>query len=178
MKTVALISSLTFVVIFGTILVTSGMLGQTVRTQQQLAALQARPDRGGKDDRIYTPIAEERDRVQRQRELLGAARLQREVEEKRIDQVQQKLAAMIDTLAALQKRYDVTRDREAARLAKVYGAMKPAKAAPILSTLDLETVLQVMRGLKARQAARILSAMDPRLAAEISRRLSDPEGSS
>lgn len=177
MKTIALISSLTFVVIFGTILVTSGMLGQTVRTQQQLAALQQkhRPDR---DDRVYTPIAEERDRVQRQREMLAASRLQREVEERRIDQAQQKLAAMIDTLAALQRRYDVTRDKEAARLAKVYGAMKATKAAPILATLDLETVLQVMRGLKPKQAAKILSAMDPRLAAEISRRLNGPEGAS
>ncbi len=177
MKTIALISSLTFVVIFGTILVTSGMLGETLRTQRQIAALQQRQAQDP-DDPVYTPIALERDRVQRAREALAVEALSRDVEEKRIAQLQRKLAAMIDTLTVLQQRYNTGRDGEAAKLAKVYAAMKPAKAAPILSSLDLEIVIGVLRSMKERQAAKILASMDPRLAAEISARMSSGGGKS
>jgi flagellar motility protein MotE (MotC chaperone) len=50
--------------------------------------------------------------------------------------------------------------------------MKPAKAAPILETLDPQTVLEIVSRMKDRQAAKVLSSMNAGLASEISRRMS------
>jgi hypothetical protein len=57
------------------------------------------------------------------------------------------------------------------RLARIFAAMKPAEAAPVLSHLDdaqLEGILLAMQG---RNAAPILAEMDPERAASISRRV-------
>lgn len=51
-------------------------------------------------------------------------------------------------------------DQEAAdSLAKVYAAMKPADAAPILDKLDEATVLRIFRGMRAKQIGEILPLM-------------------
>ena len=57
------------------------------------------------------------------------------------------------------------------RLARIFAAMKPDEAAPVLSQLDdaqLEGILMAMQG---RNAAPILAAMDPARVASISRRV-------
>jgi len=54
----------------------------------------------------------------------------------------------------------------------MYEAMKPAKAAPILSSLDMEIILEIFDRMKEKPAAKILAYMDPGLAARISARLS------
>ncbi|MEZ4388759.1 MAG: hypothetical protein R3D98_14545 [Candidatus Krumholzibacteriia bacterium] len=61
-------------------------------------------------------------------------------------------------------------------MAKMYEAMKPAKAASILSTMDMEVTLAVLRRMKERPAAKILSFMDAGVAAQLSTRLSLQEG--
>lgn len=68
-----------------------------------------------------------------------------------------------DSLARAQQNYQ--------RLARIFAAMKPDEAAPVLSQLDdsqLEGILLAMQG---RNAAPILAAMDPERAASISRRV-------
>jgi len=79
---------------------------------------------------------------------------------------------MLTDLETLQLSYNQDRDAQAAKLSKVYEAMKPASAAPILASLDLDIVLQILANMKDRQAAKILANMTPELAAEISTRLS------
>ena len=75
-------------------------------------------------------------------------------------------------LEVKQQAYIEARERSAARLAKMYEAMKPAKAAPILAALDPDIVIEIMTRMKERQAAKILASMDAGLAAQISTRLS------
>jgi hypothetical protein len=68
-----------------------------------------------------------------------------------------------DSLARVTQNY--------ARLARIFAAMKPAEAAPVLAHLEdaqLEGVLLAMQG---RNAAPILAEMDPERAAAISRRV-------
>jgi len=54
----------------------------------------------------------------------------------------------------------------------MYEAMKPQQAAPIISALDLDIILDIMSRIKDRQAAKILAKMDPGLAAQVSTRMS------
>jgi flagellar motility protein MotE (MotC chaperone) len=63
-------------------------------------------------------------------------------------------------------------DREAAdSLAKVYAAMKPGDAAPILDKLDDATVLRIFRGMRAKQIGEILPLMSSDKAVLLTRSL-------
>jgi flagellar motility protein MotE (MotC chaperone) len=53
-------------------------------------------------------------------------------------------------------------------LAKIYQAMKPAKAAPVFAQLDLEVQYLVAKRMRERNTAMILAAMDPQAAARLS----------
>lgn len=53
-------------------------------------------------------------------------------------------------------------------LARIYQAMKPAKAAPVFSRLDLDVQYMVARRMRERSTAMILAAMEPAAAARLS----------
>ncbi|MDO9172623.1 MAG: hypothetical protein Q7W29_12425 [bacterium] len=178
MKTILIVSTLTFLVLFGTIIMTSGMLENVVKGR--LGELLA-PVTGGRDDELDETLgrlALERDALQRQREELVLRSAAFDVEQKAFDDAQLRLQALATEIRAAQGALDASHDVEIAKLAKVYEAMKPASAAPILASLDMDIVLEIMSRLKDRQAARILAFMTPALAAEISARMSPTGGNS
>jgi flagellar motility protein MotE (MotC chaperone) len=178
MKTILIVSTLTFLVLFGTIVMTSGMLENAVKGR--LGELLAPVTGGdGEDlDETLGRLALERDALQRQREELALRVSAMDVEQKAFDEAQARLQALATEIKAAQGSLDAAHDVEIAKLAKVYEAMKPASAAPILASLDMDIVLEIMSRLKDRQAARILAFMTPALAAEISARMSPQGGSS
>lgn len=55
------------------------------------------------------------------------------------------------------------------KLAKIYEAMKPREAAPILAKLDDDEVLEILMRMRQRNAASILSSMDSETAARLSK---------
>lgn len=57
------------------------------------------------------------------------------------------------------KKSSAASDEAAASLAKVYGAMKPADAAPILDQLDEATALRILTRMKEKQVGEILPLM-------------------
>ncbi|MBY0277109.1 hypothetical protein K2Z84_17385, partial [Candidatus Binatia bacterium] len=63
------------------------------------------------------------------------------------------------TLKAELKKSNAASDEAAASLAKVYGAMKPAEAAPILDQLDEATALRILTRMKEKQVGEILPLM-------------------
>ena len=110
------------------------------------------------------------------RSLLEAvARRQAELDEreKQLAAREQKLAlfetdvtAKVTSLEALEKRLadkvkasNVAMDNAAQSLAKVYAAMKPQEAAPILERLDEETVIRIFGRMKEKQIGEILPLM-------------------
>jgi flagellar motility protein MotE (MotC chaperone) len=112
----------------------------------------------------------------RTRELLGALeRRQAELEarERELDQraerleileedVTSKLTALEEIekrLAGAAKERRTGNAQAAESLARIYGAMKPAAAAPILDQLDDETVLTIFAGMKEKQVGEILPLM-------------------
>ena len=171
-KSIAIISTLTFLVIFGILLITNGLLQDTVR-EMNLGA-QAGGDEGDREATamIFANLARERDKLQRESEGLLGYRSMFEIEEKNLVAREQKILDMLAELKAAQHDYNIDRDAQATKLSKVYEAMKPTSAAPILASLDLDIVLQILANMKDRQAAKILANMNPGLAAEISTRLS------
>lgn len=53
-------------------------------------------------------------------------------------------------------------------LARVYQAMKPARAAPVFEQLDMDVQMQVAKRMRDRATAMILAAMTPKGAADLS----------
>ena len=169
MKSVIIISIVTFVLIFGGVVMVSHNLNQ-------VAMGGVLPDLAPEDykaaERVFLDMAVERDRIQQEKESLLTLRQAVSVQEKVLEQGRAHLEAIISKLDAKQTEYIEERERSAAKLAKMYEAMKPAQAAPIISALELDIVLDIMTRMKERPAAKILAHMDAGLAAQVSTRMS------
>lgn len=169
MKSVLIISALTFALIFGGVVLLS--------TQMKQAAVPAAgPELAATDyegaERVFHDMALERDRIQQEREELAVLQTATAAQQAILAQEREQLLAVIQQLEARQQAYAEERDQSAAKLAKMYEAMKPAQAAPIISALDLEIILDIMTRMKERPAAKILAHMDAALAAQVSTRMS------
>jgi flagellar motility protein MotE (MotC chaperone) len=169
MKSVLIISVITFVLIFGGVVVISSQLNKTATggVTPELA-----PDDYAAAERVFHDMAVERDRIQQDKEELLALRQTVAVQEQVLEQSRDGLLAVIKKLDQKQQEYVEERDRSATKLAKMYEAMKPNQAAPIISALELDVILDIMGRMKERPAAKILASMDAGLAAQVSTRMS------
>ncbi len=169
MKSVIIISVVTFILIFGGVLVMSGQLNKAAMT----AGL---PEMGPEDyeaaERVFRDMAIERDRIQQDKEELLTMGQAVAVQQQVLNLSREQLMIVIKKLETKQQEYIEERERSAVKLAKMYEAMKPAQAAPIMQALDMEIILDIMGRMKERQAAKILSKMDAGLAAQVSTRMS------
>lgn len=169
MKSVMIISVITFLLIFGGVMGVSMLLNNAAQTG-------GLPDMGPEDyeaaERVFADMARERDRIQQEKESLLALQSTVAVQEQVLAQSRTSLLEVIQKLEDRQKVYVEEKERSAVKLAKMYEAMKPAQAAPIMSSLDLEIILDIMGRMKERQAAKILARMDAGLAAQVSTRMS------
>ena len=169
MKSVLIISGITFVLIFGGVAVMSSQLSKAAMggTLPDLA-----PEDYEAAERVFQDMAIERDRIQQDKEELLNLRNAVAVQEQVLTMGREQLLEVIAKLDAKQQEYIAERENSAAKLAKMYEAMKPAQAAPIMSALDLDIILDIMIRMKERQAAKIMANMDPGLAAQLSTRMS------
>ena len=169
MKSVLIISVITFILIFGGVVVISSQLNKaaTGGVNPELSA-----DDYAAAERVFHDMAVERDRIQRDKEELLALSQSVAVQEQVLEQGRESLLAVIKKLDQKQQEYIAERENSAVKLAKMYEAMKPNQAAPIISALDLDIILDIMTRMKERQAAKILANMDAGLAAQVSTRMS------
>ena len=130
------------------------------------------PDDYEAAERVFRDMAMERDRIQQEKEELLALGQSVAVQEQVLNLSREQLLLVVKKLESRQQEYIEERERSAAKLAKMYEAMKPAQASPIMQALDLEIILDIMSRMKERQAAKILSKMDAGLAAQVSTRMS------
>jgi flagellar protein FlbB len=103
--------------------------------------------------------------ARRQAELDGRER-ELAAREERLRVFEQDVVAKVASLEEIEKRLQgrakaasAAVDAAAELLAKVYGAMKPADAAPILERLDEATVLSIFGRMKEKQIGEILPLM-------------------
>lgn len=148
------------------------------KAKSALDAVSRTPPLGGKRNVPTRGMAELLDSVTRRQSEL-------EVREQRLSEREQQLAlyekdvtgklAELEKLEGkLQEQADEARanSQEAAdSLAKVYAAMKPADAAPILDKLDDATVLRIFKGMRAKQIGEILPLMSSDKAVLLTRSL-------
>ncbi|MDF1749210.1 MAG: hypothetical protein P1V34_10095 [Alphaproteobacteria bacterium] len=83
------------------------------------------------------------------------------VVEARLADTQKNHEGIRDEIKQLVAKYEGLEDEESARLQRVYSNMKPKRAAAIFDTMELDTILSVIRGMSDRKLAPILEAMDP-----------------
>ena len=95
-----------------------------------------------------------------QREKTVAAREEKlALYEKDVTEKIAQLEQVGKTLKAELQKSNAASDEAAASLAKVYGAMKPGEAAPILDQLDEATALRILTRMKEKQVGEILPLM-------------------
>ena len=168
MKSVLIISVVTFFLIFGGLGMLSSQLGVSPTAEQPPLT----PVLDQDASLLMKGLDAERKLVRREKEELVSLRRAVAVQEQVLEEGRRELAAMIREIEDKQHVLSEERERAAVRLAKMYENMKPAQAAPILSALDMDILLDIMTRMKEREAARILANMDAGLAAQISTELS------
>jgi len=169
MKSIIIISVITFFMIFGGVVVLSTLLDDASQNGNE-------PELTATDyeaaERVFHDMAVERDRIQQEKEELLALKRSVTVQEQVLVQGRENILQTIRKLEAKQQEYIDERERSAAKLAKMYEAMKPKQAAPIMSSLDLEIILDILGRMKERPAAKILANMEAGLAAQVSKSMS------
>ena len=168
MKSVLIISVVTFFLIFGGLAILSSQLGGNSNVAQQVLD----PAKTLDTELVLKGLDAERALIRREKEELVTLRQAVAVQEQVLDEGRRELTAMIREIESKQRILGEGRERSAIRLAKMYENMKPAQAAPILSALDMDIILDILARMKEREAARILANMDTGLAARISTELS------
>ncbi len=168
MKSVLIISVVTFFLIFGGLAILSSQLGGN----SNVAQLVLDPATTLDTELVLKGLDAERALIRREKEELVTLRQAVAVQEQVLDEGRRELTAMILEIESKQRILGEGRERSAIRLAKMYENMKPAQAAPILSALDMDIILDILARMKEREAARILANMDTGLAARISTELS------
>jgi len=171
MKSVAIISTVTFLLIFG------GIAGLSLQLSKQTSADGPQdPSDAAAGQRLLASIELERDRLQVDREHLAGFEQSQAARAVLMNDVHTQLLGVVRQIEEKQTIYVAEQEAAAAKLAKMYEAMKPAKAAVILASMDMEVTLSVLKRMKERQAAKILAQMDAGMAARLSTRLSLQEG--
>jgi flagellar motility protein MotE (MotC chaperone) len=167
MKSVIVVSLMTFVLIFGGVAFISNQLNRDAGPDPELLAEQARLEG------LRVGVEAERAAIAREREDLRSLRAAASLQNRVLAAATAHLDSLVRVLENGERSDREDRERSAEHLAKVYENMKPAQAAPILGALEMETILDIMARMKERDAARILASMDADLAARISAGLSE-----
>lgn len=97
------------------------------------------------------------------------------VVEARLADTQKNLEGIRDEIQQLVAKYEGLEDEESARLQRIYSNMKPKNAAEIFDTMELDTILSVIRGMNDRKLAPILEAMDPNKAVIVTQEINARE---
>jgi flagellar motility protein MotE (MotC chaperone) len=170
MKTLLIGSTVSFLLIFGGVF----FFSQKMAKQNHPDAVGAELSAEDIDAAELSLMALEAERVQidndrsRLLDLRQGVSAQQSTLNEQLDNIQ----GAIQELKGEQRRYGEARAESAQKLAKMFDAMKPASAAPIFTSLDRDTALDILVRMKEKSAAKLLSAIEPSLAAQLSTKLS------
>ena len=166
MKSVIVVSVMTFALIFGGVaFISSQVSRESAPDPRLLTERQALEDMKIGLDMEMATASQVREHL---RGLQAASTTQAAL----LSGATTRLDSLVRTMENQRREWDQERERSAMHLAKVYENMKPGQAAPILGALEIQTVVDILGRMKERNAARILASMDAQSAAVISARLS------
>ena len=172
MRSVVLFSFLSFIVIFAATFVVTGVfqgLKAAYGARHEEAGSAAGPDSLSLERQSLQARAADLSRREGEIEdLQESLELERAV----LNEEFNKLSGLRSGIAAAAGQVEMARVHSLKKLSKVYEAMPPKDAAAILSGMDVDIVLEVLRNMKERPAAQVLAALDPGRAAALSNMLS------
>ncbi len=143
---------------------------ETVKMSEQMTTSARKDSIAAANSKVFQALQKERLEFTEERERLNDQRtrlemMQEEIQSQINDLLQER--KKLEQLVSRSDSLDMKRMRD---LAKVYGAMKPAEAAEILSTLSDSNVAKVLKMINDdRQKAKILAFMSREKAASISK---------
>lgn len=173
MKSVILFSVLSFFVIFGVTFFVTGVF-QSVKTAIETGDAEISPEgQGDSLDLARQSLQARTDEITRREGAIEDIEESLELERAVLGEEFNKIDAMRRRIELAVNRVEEQKLKSLKKLAKVYEAMPSKDAASILSGMDVEIVLEVLRNMKDRPAAKILASLDPARAAAISNMLSD-----
>lgn len=134
--------------------------------KDSLASINSRTFQAIRQERIE--LENERARLREQQDRVNMLQVQVENERKMLTEERQKMEKLVSTSDSLSA-------KKVKDLAKMYGAMRPAEAATILSTMEDRMVARIITSIgDDRQKAKILSSFPSDKAARISRIIGGP----
>lgn len=132
-------------------------------------------------ERMPDLLAAAADEIEARREGLDRRELGLAAREAALRELAAELGTQLAELQALRQERDAAADRvaqeeeeRATRLARLYEAMKPKRAAVILDRIPTEEVASITRRMRDGKAALIIQQMAPERASALSARLSEP----
>ncbi len=144
------------------------------------AAVTEAPASDPAKDWVFTPdplesvsssLREREQELERRERAVADAEAQLEALRKEVEAA---LAQSRDVLAAMERtagEADTSRKQELSKWVKIYQAMKPAQAGPVLAGLDQPFALQILSQMDPKGAGKILDAMDSESAIELGKQL-------
>lgn len=93
--------------------------------------------------------------------------------EQQIIEKQRQLGQIKAEIESLLGEFDKHKTDENKKLVGIYSNMKPKSAAAIFNDMDMDTLLQVLRGMNTRKIAPIMAAMNPEKSRLVTRELSE-----
>ncbi len=111
------------------------------------------------------------------------ARRERELDEREraLAELEAEVAALLDELEGVQEvvearisAWEEENGDTVRRLAKIYAAMPPARAAKLIEGLDLDLATQIVAKMKHKQSAQVMALLSRRRALEMSRQVVHP----
>jgi flagellar motility protein MotE (MotC chaperone) len=173
-KSVILISFLSFFVIFGAVFWLAGAFSSP---EEEEVEEQVTPEEIAEEVNLGHQSLDYRseDLERREAELIRA--------ETAVQMEKAVIAEEFNKLNALRRNIDLSigemveaQEKSTKKLAKLYESMPAKEAASILSGMDMELVLGVLKRMKERPAAKIMAALDPARAAALSSLMSSNTG--
>ncbi len=119
--------------------------------------------------------------LRQQRRRLEARELEVAAREAAVADLEAEAGRLLDEVEALRgaldrrvAEWESRSESRISRLAKVYGAMSAARAAPLLEGLDLDLATEILSKMKHKQSAQVLALMSNETALRVSRRAARP----
>lgn len=118
---------------------------------------------GGCDtpESLLQSVRQERELLAKEKSALDARSAKLDLAKQGIDAETQRLGELKTTVQGLLDKAKQAHSADVDRLVKLYQAMKPAAAAGMLDSVDLQVAVMVLATMKARNAAQIMAQMAP-----------------
>lgn len=138
-----------------------GAAGGAAKPAASPAAAAAAPGGCDTPESLLQSVRQERALLAKEKSALDARSAKLDLAKQGIDAETQRLGELKTTVQGLLDKAKQAHSADVDRLVKLYQAMKPAAAAGMLDSVDLQVAVMVLATMKARNAAQIMAQMAP-----------------